>query len=241
MRIKMKNLIFAVLFALPLFAHAEAPLCQHYSQSELEGMSMDQLNQLEARFTVIVYGDSYTAQVDSLNCSTESGRVNDVINGRIHELLATVKAQSEANGAVAKEQQYETTVEGRIFKKMKDSCDVLAFKYKFNQPDIFGQTDCLGYIQDSLAANNCNPNSDNTPEDIACVGRTFEDVKKLIAADLECNKKYPTPASDETWGDLRDDPDLNRDACTTANYKKFSEVANAARAKWKALGYYPNN
>ena len=237
----MKKLILAALFALPLFAHAEAPLCQHYSQSELEGMSMDELNQLQARFTVIVYGDSYAVQTDNLNCTFEYGRVSDVINGRIHELLATVKAQSEANGAVAKEQQYETTVEGRIFKKMKDSCDAVRSKLQGGIDDEGGVVDCLGYIQHALAANNCNPNSDNTPEDIACVGRTFQDVNKFIAADQECNKKYPTPDMSETFSDERDDPDLRRMACRRKNYSQYSAVADAARAKWKALGYYPNN
>ena len=151
-----------------------------------------------------------------------------------------MKTEAKASGAIAKEQTYEQTVEGKIFKKMKDYCDIATVK-EIVVNDIMASGQCLGYIQHALAANNCNPDSDNTPEDIACVGRTFDDVKKFMAADLECNKKFP-PVTDITdVYEPNDDPDLNRDKCYHANYAKYGAEAQARRAKWKALGYYPNN
>ena len=236
----MKKLFLAALLALPMIALAEAPVCQHYSQADLENMSMDELNDLQARFTVIVYGDSYSAQTDSFNCSGEYGRVSDVINERIKELLENMKTEAKASGAVAKEQTYEQTVEGAIFKKMKDYCKIANLKDFMGNLDVSPEANCYGYIQYDLAGNNCNPNSDNTPEDIACVGRTFDDVKKYMAADLECNKKFP-PTKLGDYYQPNDDPDLNRAKCYRALDSKSIDIAQARRAKWKALGYYPNN
>ncbi|MDE1942729.1 MAG: hypothetical protein KGI47_06255 [Betaproteobacteria bacterium] len=243
----MKKLLIAfTVIVAPFLAHAEAPVCQHYEHSELEGMTPDQLMELQANFTVTHLTDNpdlTNITTDEINCSNEWDRVNSVLNEKVAALLAPLKAMVSDPTLLAKRAAYLKTTEGKILTSMQNDCDSIKYRgifyddYGPHSTGLSARTSCVVYIMYTAGKENCNPDSENTPEDIECVLRAREDVHRLVLAEQKCLDDNPDTRS--FWhGNSFNGP--IRDACTEKVYQAAVAEAEAARAKWKALGYYPD-
>ncbi|NDU92030.1 MAG: hypothetical protein G3I10_05385 [Ferrovum sp.] len=253
----MKKQLFALLISLPILAHAEAPICQHYEISELQAMTPDQLQQLAANFTVTHYSTDPSQNwnnTDDINCTNELARVNDILQTKLNEMIAPIKAEAEDKTKQAEKAAYETTPEGILFKKAQDTCETIrgpgddyanaGLADLENKPNGgTGRLGCQIFIQYSLAGENCNPNSTNTPEDIQCMRIVLSDVQVFAKKAQECVDNPPKSNDEQGWNGLWVKQDLSADAdnCQQDVQQTYIAVMEQKRAHWKALGYYPDN
>jgi hypothetical protein len=249
-------LLFALLIALPILAHAEAPLCQHYEISELQNMPVDQLQQLAASFTITHYSTDPSqnwTNSDDVNCTNELARVNNILDARINALIAPVKAEAEDQTKQAEKTAYEETPEGKLFKQAQDTCEAIHADgdnmdaglavYEKKPTSVQGKMDCEIFIQYSLAGENCNPDSTNAPEDIQCMRIVLSDVGVFAKKAQECIDNPPLAPNERGWNSLWTKPNLALDtpACESNIHYAYFTVMEAKRAHWKALGFYPDN
>jgi hypothetical protein len=103
-----------------------------------------------------------------------------------------------------------------------------------------GEGDCIIFIEYSLAGENCNPNSTNTPEDIMCMRRVLSDVGVYAKKAQECVDNPPKSRDEQGWNGLftKQNMAMDTNACEAQVHDAYFTVMENRRAKWKALGYY---
>ncbi len=205
MKMTLSGVASVLTMTFSIHAHAEAPICPHYEQSELLSMTSDQLVNLMGNYTVTIRDGYGNPTSDDMACSVERDRISTVLNAKLHDEINQVFNTPAAKSAEYRGELFSKTPEGKIYVEMQKMCQD-AFDATEASRDLNRAVEAANIIGDEINCDldmsvwvahdkNCGTLEDPDPNDpykndpkiMACLESYKPKTAELIKTIQACN------------------------------------------------------